>query len=66
MLDVPIMDTAPDVMIRTQANKIVIGSLEGKKPPKGPKRNEELEKIFGSETNVLAKHLSNFVCAKSS
>lgn len=64
MLDVPIMDTAPDVMIRTQANKIVIGSLEGKKPPKGPKRNEELEKIFGSETNVAGEAFEQLCLCK--
>ena len=42
ILDVPIMDTAPDVMIRTKVNKIVIGTLEGKKPPKGPNRDEDI------------------------
>uniref|UniRef100_A0A6S8X195 Uncharacterized protein n=1 Tax=Chaetoceros debilis TaxID=122233 RepID=A0A6S8X195_9STRA len=46
MLDVPIMDTAPDLIIRTKVNKIIIGSVEGKKPPKGTNKDKELKKIF--------------------
>jgi len=49
MLDaVPIMDTAPDLIIRTKVNKIIIGSVEGKKPPKGTNKDKELKKIFVS------------------
>jgi len=49
MLDAPIMDTAADIMIRTRANKINIGSMEGEKLPRGQK---DLHDIFGSGTAV--------------
>lgn len=56
ILDVPtIMDKTPDVSIRTKVNKIIIGTVEGKKPPKGPNGDEEREKIFGSDTAVAGE-----------
>ena len=52
IVDVPIMDTAPDVAITTFQNKILIGTVEGKKPARG--KNEH-DAIYGSGTAVAGE-----------
>eukprot|EP00980_Cylindrotheca_fusiformis_P023334 scaffold10382_cov103-Cylindrotheca_fusiformis.AAC.3 len=52
MLDVPVMDTAPDVSLITTQNKLLMGSVEGKKPAK---TDHETEQIFGSGTQVAGE-----------
>jgi Family of unknown function (DUF5898) len=52
MLDVPIMDTAPDVTLTTSCNKVIMATTEVKKPPRTP--TEKL-KIFGSNTAVAGQ-----------
>jgi hypothetical protein len=52
MLDVPVMDTAPDVALITVDNKRMFGVVEGKK---APRTEREKTKIFGSDTEVAGE-----------
>lgn len=61
LLDVPIIDTAADVAIKTDINKQLCGTVEGKKPPK---TSEEREKIFGSGTDVAGEAFEQLFLTK--
>jgi hypothetical protein len=46
------MDTAPDIGLKIVANKLLAGTIEGKKHPKNEK---EYERLFGSNTEVAGE-----------
>eukprot|EP00980_Cylindrotheca_fusiformis_P019427 scaffold6707_cov114-Cylindrotheca_fusiformis.AAC.1 len=53
MLDVPVMDTTLDASLSTDTkNKLLIGSIEGKKPAQ---TENEAKQIFGSGTQVAGE-----------
>lgn len=61
MLDVPIMDTAADVSLTAKNNKMLCGSVEGKKHPRN---DNECEKIFGSNTEVAGEAFEQLYLVK--
>ena len=62
--DVPIMDTAPDLIIRTKVNKIIIGTVQGKKPAKGTNQVREHKKIFRSNTAIAGEAFEQLCLCK--
>jgi len=51
-LAVPVMDTVPDLGVTTQRNKLLVGTIEGKKPARSEAENL---RIYGSGTDVAGE-----------
>jgi Family of unknown function (DUF5898) len=61
MLNVAIMDTAPDVTLATACNRHIIGTVEAKKPLQTASQKEQL---FGSPTKMAGKTFEQlFICS---
>ena len=61
-LEVPMMDTVPDVILKVIRNKLLAGTVEVKKDPKSA---SEREKIFGSDTEVAGEVFEQLFLAQA-
>jgi hypothetical protein len=61
-LEIPMMDTIPDVILKLVLNKVLAGTIEVKKHPK---TKGEREKIFGSNTEVAGEVFEQLFLARA-
>jgi hypothetical protein len=62
-MNVPMMDTAPDLGLKVAANKLLLaGTIEGKNRPK---TKAEFKRMFGSDTDVAGEVFEQLFLSKA-